>query len=150
MTDSEPRLIEGDIALDDRGSVSFVNGFSFDDVVRFYRVSNFNTSLIRAWHAHKAEAKYVYVVSGTAIVAAVSVENFISPDRAAKVSRYVLSAAKPRILYIPKGYANGFRALEENTVMIFFSTSTVEASRGDDFRFPADYWGEHIWQVENR
>jgi dTDP-4-dehydrorhamnose 3,5-epimerase len=145
-----PLLISGDLAVDDRGSVSFVNDFRFENVVRFYRVANFSTSVIRAWHGHKKEAKYAYVVSGSAIVAAVPFDHDTSPDRNAAVQRYVLSAAKPRILYIPPGHANGFRPLEDNTVILFFSTSTLEETRGDDFRFPPDYWGAHVWEVENR
>jgi dTDP-4-dehydrorhamnose 3,5-epimerase-like enzyme len=143
-------LIAGDIAVDDRGSVSFVNDFRFDKVTRFYRVENFSTSVIRAWHGHKKEAKYAYVVSGSAIVGAVPFDDDSAPDRNATVQRYVLSSRKPRILYIPPGYANGFRPLEEGTVILFFSTSTMEEARGDDFRFPADYWGTHVWEVENR
>lgn len=147
---NSPLLIAGDIAVDDRGSVSFVNDFRFDGVARFYRVENFNTSVIRAWHGHKKEAKYAYVVSGSAIVAAVPFDDDSAPDRNATVQRYVLSAVKPRILYIPAGYANGFKPLEDGTVILFFSTSTMEEARGDDFRFPPDYWGAHVWEVENR
>jgi dTDP-4-dehydrorhamnose 3,5-epimerase len=145
-----PLLIAGDIAVDDRGSLSFVNDFHFENVVRFYRVTNFSTSVIRAWHGHKKEAKYAYVVSGTAIVAAVPFNHDVSPDKSAPVQRHVLSAAKPRVLYIPPGYANGFRPLEEGTVILFFSTSTLEETKGDDYRFPVDYWGADIWNVESR
>ena len=147
---TQPFLLQGDIAVDDRGSLSFVNDFQFENVVRFYRVANYNTSLIRAWHGHKKEAKYVYVTSGSAIVGAVPFNDTVAPDRDAPVQRFILSSAKPRILYLPPGYANGFRALESNTVILFFSTSTLEESKNDDFRFPADYWGSDIWAVENR
>jgi dTDP-4-dehydrorhamnose 3,5-epimerase len=145
-----PRLISGDIAVDDRGSVSFVNGFSFGDVARFYRVHNHATTTIRAWHGHKIEGKYVYVVTGSAIAAAVRFDAGSLPPGEEQVHRYVLSAAKPAVLYIPPGFANGFRPLEPNTVILFFSTSTLEQSKGDDYRFPADHWGAHIWEVENR
>lgn len=145
-----PVLMNGDVAVDDRGSVSFVNDFNFKDVVRFYRVDNFSTEMIRAWHGHKKEAKYVYVAKGSAIVAAVPFNHDTAPDKAAQVQRWVLSDRKPRILFIPAGHANGFRCLEEGTVILFFSTSTLEQSKGDDFRFPADYWGAHVWQAENR
>jgi dTDP-4-dehydrorhamnose 3,5-epimerase-like enzyme len=143
-------LIPGDIAVDDRGSLSFVNDFHFEHVVRFYRVSNFSTSVIRAWHGHKKEAKYVYVVSGSAIVAAVPFDHDVAPNKAAPVQRHVLSSAKPRILYIPPGFANGFRPLQDDTVILFFSTSTLEETKGDDFRFPVDYWGAGVWEVESR
>lgn len=147
---SNPVLIAGALAVDDRGSVSFVNDFGFASVVRFYCVRPFSLTVIRAWHGHKKEGKYVYPVSGSAIVAAVPFDHDTTPDRSAKVQRYVLSAAKPSVLYIPPGYANGFRPLEDHTSMMFFSTSTLEASKGDDYRFPPDYWGSQVWEVENR
>ncbi len=35
-----PVVINGKIAVDDRGSLSFVNDFTFDRVKRFYLVNN--------------------------------------------------------------------------------------------------------------
>ncbi|EKD44060.1 MAG: hypothetical protein ACD_72C00011G0003 [uncultured bacterium] len=64
--------------------------------------------------------------------------------------RTVLSARKPQILYIPPGFANGFIALEPDTKVIFFSTSTIIEAQKDDYRYPADYWGKDIWKIENR
>jgi dTDP-4-dehydrorhamnose 3,5-epimerase len=147
---AEPKLLEGGIGVDDRGAVSFVNTFDFADVKRFYKVENFSCDVIRAFHGHLKEAKYVFVGKGSAIVAAVQMTDSASPARNVKVHRYILSDRKPIVLYIPAGYANGFRPLEAGTQLLFFSTSTLEESTGDDYRFPADYWGESIWQVENR
>jgi dTDP-4-dehydrorhamnose 3,5-epimerase len=126
----------------------FVNEFNFAGVKRFYVVTNHATGFVRAWHAHRHEAKYVYVASGAAIVGAVRIDNWEQPDRAARVYRHVLTAYKPAILYIPAGYANGFKSLTQDTQLFFFSTSTLEESRDDDIRFEARYWD--IWAVEER
>ncbi|MFX1391347.1 MAG: NAD-dependent epimerase/dehydratase family protein [Promethearchaeota archaeon] len=143
-------LIEGGIAVDDRGSLNFANNFNFYGVKRFYQVQNFNTGTIRAFHGHMNEAKYVYVSKGSAIVAAVKLDDMKSPSRNQKVNRYILSDRNPQILFIPPNFANGFRPLEDDTRILFFSTSSLEESKGDDYRFPADYWGKEIWEVENR
>lgn len=145
---NELALIEGGLAVDDRGMVAFVNDFGFEGVKRFYTVSNHQAQFVRAWHAHKREGKYVLVTSGAAIVGAVGIDDWDKPDAFAKTSRYVLSAARPSVLWIPPGHANGFMTLTRNTTVMFFSTSTLEQSRGDDFRYPARYWD--IWQVEER
>lgn len=145
-----PTLIDAGLAVDDRGSLTFANDFNFSDVKRFYMVENVSTDVIRAWHGHKNEGKYVLVVKGSAIVAAVKMDDTATPNKENEVSRYVFSEKKPQILFIPPGYANGFKALELNTKVIFFSTSTLEDSKNDDYRFPADYWGSKIWQIENR
>ncbi len=144
------RIIEGGIAVDDRGCLNFANDFKFYGVKRFYQVQNFNTSTIRAFHGHLHEAKYVYVTKGSAIVAAVKFDDINSPSKHHEVIRFILSDKKPQVLFIPPRYANGFKPLEKDTRIIFFSTSSLEESKGDDYRFPADYWGNEIWEVENR
>lgn len=145
-----PSVIEGGLVVDDRGQLTFANDFNFKGVKRFYMVENFSTDVIRAWHGHKKEAKFVFVTQGSAIVAAVEMDDERAPKKSNQVQRWVLSARKPMIVYIPAGYANGFRPLESGTKVIFFTTSTMEETKGDDYRFPADYWGEKVWQVENR
>jgi dTDP-4-dehydrorhamnose 3,5-epimerase len=146
----EIRIFEGALAVDDRGTVSFVNQFDFRGVKRFYQVENFSKDVIRAFHGHLKEGKYVYVASGSIILAAAPMTDTVNPSRDVKVNRLVLSARKPAIVFIPPGYANGFRVLEAGARILFFSTSTLEESRNDDYRFPADYWGQQIWTVENR
>lgn len=137
----EPKLISGDIRIDDRGSVSFVNEFDFKNVKRFYMVENHHQDFIRAWHGHKKEGKYVLVSCGTALIGTVNMESD-------KLDKFILSAKKPCILWIPPGYANGFKNLEKNTKIIFFSTSTLEESKDDDIRFPYDKWD--IWSEDFR
>ncbi len=144
----EPGLIQGEVFIDDRGSVSFVNGFDMSDVKRFYEVSNHRLNFVRAWHGHKKECKYVFAAAGSALVAAVKVDNWEKPSQDLPVQRFVLSAAKPAVLFIPAGYANGFMNLTEDARLIFFSTSTLEQSKGDDFRFDSRYWDP--WQVIER
>ncbi len=143
-----PLLMKGGLAVDDRGSVGFVNGFDFAGVKRFYTVRNHRPGLVRAWHAHRHEAKYVTVLDGAALVGAVKIDHWEKPARDAKVHRHVLSSHKPSVLYIPPGYANGFMSLREHTNMVFFSTATLEESGGDDVRYDARYWD--IWEVIER
>ena len=143
-----PRLIQGGLAADDRGEVSFVNEFTFAGIKRFYVVSNHRTDFVRAWHGHKHEEKYITVVSGAAVVCAVKIDNWEHPSKKSEVQRYVLSAAKPGVLYVPKGYANGFMTLTRDTKLIFFSTASVEESMKDDIRFESRYWDP--WQVTER
>ncbi len=141
-------LFKGDLAVDDRGQVSFVNDFRFEGVKRFYMVSNHLAGFVRAWHAHRHEAKYVTVVSGAAIVGAVKIDDWDHPSPSLPVQRYVLSAQKPQVLFIPPGYANGFMSLTPDLKIIFFSTATIEESCADDVRYDARYWD--IWQVVER
>src|SRR5579862_3893271 len=137
-----PSLVKGGLAVDDRGQVSFVNGFSFANVQRFYTVENFCTEVVRAFHGHLKEEKFVLAVAGSAIVAAVLFGDPNSPKLDSKPHRFVLSDRQPQILHIPAGYANGFRPLESKTRLLFFSSATLEESAKDDYRFPYDHWGK--------
>ena len=87
-------------------------------------------------------------VVGAAVVGAVKLDDWSSPRRDLPVQRYVLSAERPSVLYIPAGYANGFMTLTADTRLVFFSTATLEESRGDDVRFDARYWNP--WDVVAR
>ena len=145
---SEPVLYTGDVAVDDRGELMFVNEFDFAGVKRFYTVRNHRAGFVRAWHAHRREAKYMTVVTGAALVGAVAIDDWDAPSRDAPVKRFVLAAHRPRVLYVPAGYANGFMSLTADAHVVFFSTSTIEDSLTDDVRYDARHWD--IWTVEER
>ena len=147
-TAEEPVLMQGNLSADDRGSVAFVNDFGFQNVKRFYTVTNFRAGFVRAWHAHRKESKYVTVLQGAAVVGAVAIDDWEGPSREARVHRHVLSAVRPAVLFIPAGYANGFMSLTDDTKLMFFSTSTLEESGGDDIRYDARYWNP--WEVIER
>ena len=134
-------LINGDIAVDDRGSVTFVNDFTFEGVKRFYMVQNHSKGYVRAWHGHKKESKYVLVVRGTILLGLVNMKT-------GETNTVVLSDKKPKVCYIPAGHYNGFKTLTDDAQVMFFSTSTLQESMGDDFRKPADTWD--ILKVEER
>lgn len=140
--------LKGGLAVDDRGSVAFVNEFNFKNVKRFYLVENHKRNFTRAWHAHKKEGKYICVVKGSAIVGAVKIDNWEKPSKDLEVKRYVLSEKSPSVLFIPSGYANGFKSLTDDTKIMFFSTSSLDESLGDDYRYDSNYW--NIWNIEER
>ena len=143
-----PELLHGDLVVDDRGEVGFVNDFTFAGVKRFYTVANHEPGFVRAWHGHRREAKYVTVVAGAALVCCVEVDDWERPSPDLEVKRFVLSERKPAVLHVPAGFVNGFMTLAPDSKLIFFSTSTLDESAGDDIRFPARFWDP--WQVEER
>lgn len=149
--DKKPKIIRGGLAIDDRGSLHFVNEFNFREVKRFYQVENHNKDVIRAFHGHFIEEKYAYVVRGVALFSLAPLDKKENPSKEVEISKFVLSSAAPSMLYIPSGYANGFKCLEENTIIMFFSTKSLnESEKGDDYRYPFDYWGKNVWSIENR
>ncbi len=144
----KPYKIEGNICIDDRGKVSFVNGFHFDGVKRFYTISNHRRGFVRAWHAHRIEAKYVTVLQGAALVAAVQIDDWLQPNRHTEVDKWVLCGERPAVVFIPAGYANGFMSLTDDALIGFFSCASLEDSLRDDMRYSARYWNP--WQIVER
>jgi dTDP-4-dehydrorhamnose 3,5-epimerase len=137
----DSKTIVGGLAVDNRGIVTFVNDFNFEGVKRFYQVENHRLGFIRAWHAHKKEAKYIYVTRGTFLVGIVDLDTN-------EVKQFVMSSNKPSVLFVPPNHANGFMNLTDSGSIMFFSTSTLEESLVDDIRYPYDKWD--IWKIDYR
>jgi len=139
-------VIDGGVSVDDRGSIRFANEFQFQNIKRFYQVQNHRAGFIRAWHGHKKEEKYVWVASGSAVVALVPLD--ANQGDLCQVRTIVLSEQAPKVLRIPAGHYNGFMSLTTDTRILFFSTSTLEESSQDDIRLPYDAW--NIWNENFR
>lgn len=145
---STPTLIKGGRAVDDRGAVTFVNDFNLQGFKRFYTVQNHKQGFIRAWHGHLKEAKAFIVVTGSVLACAVRMTDAISPSKDEEVKKFTLSSTTPSTLIIPAGYANGFMSLTPDAVLLVLSSTTLEDSLNDDYRFDFDYWNP--WEIEPR
>jgi len=145
---TQATLLKGGVAADDRGSLRFVNDFGFAGVKRFYVIENHRVGYVRAWHGHKKEGKYFFAAKGSFVIAGVKVDDWEKPSKDLPVERFVLSDESPSILYLPPGYSNGLMALTEGARLMVFSTSSLDESKGDDYRLPARYWD--CWSVEER
>ncbi|MBT5111448.1 MAG: sugar epimerase [Rhodospirillaceae bacterium] len=141
-------ILNGKIAVDDRGEVGFVNDFDFAEVKRFYTVANHQSGFVRAWHGHRHEAKYVTAVHGAFLVCCIKIDDWDDPASDLPVTRYILSDKTPAVIYVPAGYVNGFKSLTDGAKLMYFSTSSLEDSGNDDIRFPAQKWNP--WVVEER
>ena len=143
------KLYQGAQSIDDRGYVTFVNDFNFQNVKRFYQVENHEAGFIRAWHGHVNEGKYVFVSNGSIKLKiaplVIKGDQVLLSD---KSEQFYLTSRDPKVLYIPPGFANGFQTLEPNTKALFFSTSTLEESKGDDYRF--DWDKNDNWEINFR
>ena len=147
-TPKVPVVFQGNKVFDDRGNLGFINGFNVSEFKRFYLIENQSVNFIRAWHGHLKETKAIIMVKGEALVCAVELDNTTNPNKNNEVTRIVLSATSPSALYIPAGYANGFMTLSTDAKLLVFSSTTVEESQGDDYRFAYDYWNP--WNITPR
>ena len=146
----KPNLIKGGLAVDDRGTLRFVNDFNLDGVRRFYMVQNHEAGFIRAWHGHAHEAKFVYVVSGSALLVAVPLELAKADTPLETFYRTVLSDSAPSILKIPGGYYNAFKTLTPDCRLMFFSDTSIAQSQADDLRLPYEAVNTAVWEIKYR
>ena len=136
----QPTIIQGGNFTDNRGTMRFVNDFLFEGIKRFYFIKHNNISIIRAWQGHQFEKKYFYPISGSFVVAWVKIDDFENPSKDLKPEYHILSAVNSEIISVPKGYANGLKALEPNSEILIFSDMDLEESVKEKIRFPADWW----------
>lgn len=135
-----PKVIQGGNFSDHRGSISYVNDFSFDDIERFYIISNCNENPIRAWQGHKLDAKNFYCLSGSFKIHFVKVDNWEKPSKNLLVETILVSESDSKIVHIPPGYANAIESLESNSKLISFSTLPLSQVSEDDVRYESNYW----------
>lgn len=140
-----PKVLKGDMHCDDRGIIRFFNTFRFNNIVRMYQIEPMDLDTIRAWQGHKIERKYFFPTSGGFLVNLISPADWINPVRDCKVTSFQINSEKNQILEIPPGHINGFRALEHNSKLIVFSSSTLKESANDDYRWSREYFSEAKW-----
>lgn len=135
-----PEIIKGGNFSDQRGTISYVNDFSFSDIERFYIISNSEKYPIRAWQGHKLDAKNFYCISGSFKIHFVKIDNWENPSKDLLIETVFVSDSDSKILHIPAGYANAIQSLEINSKLISFSTLPLVNVKEDDVRYDSDYW----------
>ena len=136
----DPKIIQGGNFSDHRGTISYVNDFSFANIERFYMISNSEENPIRAWQGHKLDAKNFYCVSGSFKIHFVKIDNWKKPSKDLVIETVIVSASESKIVHIPAGYANAIQSLEKDSKLISFSTLPLENVNEDDVRYDSNYW----------
>lgn len=136
----KPSLLCCDSFSDHRGELIFNNNFDLKLLRRFIVFYHPNTNVIRAWQGHKFEEKWFLVIQGAFVINCVEIDDWHKPSITLIPQTFVLNRSSKSLLHIPKGYANGFKAIEENSIILMFSNATLKESQADDFRYEKDLW----------
>ena len=144
MIKNIPHFTESSSRQDERGKLISYNEFDMAAVQRMYLIRPASTSIVRAWQAHRFENKWFYCTQGSFEVKLVEIKDLENPDDECRTFTFNLNAESPDILYIPGGYANGFRANTEDSSLLVFSNNTLAQSEADDFRFASSKW--NLWE----
>lgn len=135
-----PKIIKGGNFSDHRGTISYVNDFSFAAIERFYIISNSDKNPIRAWQGHKLDAKNFYCLRGSFKIHFVKIDNWENPSKHLKVEALTVSELDSKIVFIPAGYANAIESLEKDSKLMSFSTLALSNVHEDDVRYDSNYW----------
>ena len=135
-----PKLITIPAHVDDRGFLWQL--FEGNHIKRAYVVGNFDKGTVRGFHLHREESKWFFIVRGSAKFVTVN-------EKDETVQSFVLSEKRPAILHVSPGYYNGWKALENDTILIGMSDKTLEESKKDDYRADPFKFG-NVWEVKNR
>lgn len=134
------KRIKGGNFSDERGGLHFFNEFDMSPIVRMYEILPADTTIIRAWQAHKKEMKWFYCSQGAFIIHLVELDNFEHPDAHLVPQKIILDANKPLILEISGGYATGIKAIRPHSKLMVYSNFGVQETKEDDYRFDKAYW----------
>lgn len=137
---SDIQILGGDVFSDYRGSILHCNEFDMEEVRRFYCITHPDIFVVRAWHAHQNERKWFVVLKGSFTGAFVKIDDWESPSSNLTPEIYTLTADKASVLCIPKGYANGFKALEKDSVLMVYSDKVLSEALLDSWRYDAHLW----------
>jgi dTDP-4-dehydrorhamnose 3,5-epimerase len=137
---NKPQLIIGGKYIDERGKLSFVNDFNLTRVKRFYAITHFDRSVIRAWQGHQQETKWFKCLKGRFAVAWKKIDNWDKPSEFPEAEFEILVADENKVLMIPPGYANGLKALDSDSEIMVFSDYYLGESLDDKIRFAPELW----------
>lgn len=111
----------------------------------YYSISNKN--VIRGLHFQLPpfeHAKIVHIITGSVIDVLLDLRK--SSDTYGKVYQFALSGEEPMALYIPVGFAHGFRTMEDNTLMLYQVSSIYEKKSDTGVLFSSI---DYDWNIEN-
>lgn len=133
-------IIQGGVAIDDRGRIRFVNDFDMKDIKRFYVVKNADLSLIRGWRAHKIEQRWFYVISGSFSISVVKIDDWNYPNKNLIIEEFTLNSNDNQLLHVPSGYGTALRAKELGSELMIFADHYLDHAQFDDYTFDLSYF----------
>ena len=95
-----------------------------------------STSHVVAWHAHKIQTEYWFVIKGALKVGLATLDS-------GETRFEYLSDKNPRVLEIPAGVAHGYKAVIPGTILMYCISEKYDTvSQFDDQRYPIGHFGE--------
>ena len=136
----KPILIKGGTHTDQRGRLDFINTFSLSNIKRMYMTTQYDINVVRAWQGHKIESRWFFCVQGHFTVKLIPIDNWENPSEDLQAMTFELDEGIPQVLYIPKGYANGFKATKKRSKLMIFADYDLNEIENDAVRYNQNKW----------
>ena len=133
-------IINGGFFEDSRGRLDYVNDLDLSKIKRMYFTTNTEVGFFRGWQGHKIESRWFFCVKGSFEVKLVEIDDWDNPSDILDPKVYILEEKKTQVLYIPKGYVNGFSSLEKSSKLMILSNFNLGENNNDDVRFESNKW----------
>ena len=74
------------------------------------------------------------------------IDNWEKPSRDLKPEVFQLTATDSRVLFVPEGFANGFKANEPDSLLLVYSNKVLSEAVKDSWRYDSEMWmdWEHV------
>jgi dTDP-4-dehydrorhamnose 3,5-epimerase-like enzyme len=140
MNFKTPEILTGENYADERGELFYNNDFDLSAVKRMYIIKHHDKSIVRAWQGHRREHKFFKCIKGSFVISWKKIDDFTNPTDNNIPEHTILKKTENKVLSIPPGYANGFKALESDSELMVFSDHYLADCADDNIRFGKDLW----------
>ncbi|MDO8463233.1 MAG: dTDP-4-dehydrorhamnose 3,5-epimerase family protein [bacterium] len=118
--------------------------------IRQVNYSTIVPGAVKATHLHRKQTDFWFVPSADRLLVGLKDLRTGSPTQGMQM-RFVLGAARPRMVRIPPGVAHGVaNPYERPMSLIYFVTEQFdpESDTGDEYRLPPDIFGPMFWDIQ--
>ena len=132
-------MIKGSSHSDERGVLTFNNGFDAAAVKRIYTIENQNTEFVRGWQGHQVEQRWFACMTGRMEIRVIVLDRVEKPSAGLKQEIFVLNSNTLDFLHVPAGCITAITALDPQSKLLVMSDYAV-GEIGDELRYALDYF----------
>ena len=134
------QIFNSEIYEDERGKIISNNNLNYSSIKRVYMINHSSTTTIRAWQGHFQETKFFRCIKGEFLVAWKYIGFDIYYIDDSEADYIIITENCNSVIKIPKGYANGLKALKNDSSIMVFSDFCLETSISEKIRFNKNMW----------
>ena len=109
----KPKIVQGNVHSDYRGSLFYNNDFDAIKVKRIYVIENIDTKFVRGWQGHKIEQRWFSAIQGSFKIKLIEIDDWKNPTKTLSSHVFELNSKKLNILQVPSGFVSNIRSLEK-------------------------------------